>query len=373
MSAHSPGNGRPEPAAPTGSRPAVHTGEGQELKPFPVTERATASEIVGRMAETAFQGRNLGQAVHIWDAALRDRATIFFGLAGAMVPGGMREVIVYLIENRMIDVLVSTGANLYHDVYETLGFAHGQGDPEGDDMRLAHLRVVRFFDVLAPEHEFSRGERFCTEFSLTLEDDRAYTTREYFHLLGKALAPVARHEGLLTAAAKHGVPVYCPALGDSVHGLAIAEGRLRTGKRVMFDIIADLLEMAHLSLAAEASAVIYVGGGTPKNYIQQSGVAGYLFGRQRPGHSYGIQVTMDQPQWGGLSGCTFEEAQSWRKIAPDAQFVTVYSEATIALPLIVSALAESSRDAIKGRALPELDWDFAKEEAKPSATSARLP
>ena len=85
-----------------------------------------------------------------------------------------------MIENRMIDVLVSTGANLYHDVYESLGFAHGQGDPDGDDVRLANLRVVRFFDVLAPEHEFSRGERFCTEFSLTLDDDHPYTTREYF-------------------------------------------------------------------------------------------------------------------------------------------------------------------------------------------------
>ncbi len=328
------------------------------LRPFTVRAGATASDLVQRMGDTAFQARNLGQAARIWEGALRDEATIFFGLAGAMVPAGMRPLVVHLIENRMVDVIVSTGANLYHDVYETLGFPHSQGDPEGDDVRLANLRVVRFFDVLAPEHEFAVGERFCSEFSLTLEEDRPYTTREYFYLLGKTLAPVAKEEGILTAAAKHGVPIFCAAVGDSVHGLAIAEGRLRTGKRILFDIVGDLLEMAHLSLTANKSAVIYVGGGTPKNYIQQCGVAGYLFGRQRPGHSYGIQITMDQPQWGGLSGCTFDEAVSWRKIDPNAQSITLYAEATIALPLIVSALAESAKDAIESRKRPELDWDW---------------
>ncbi|HSP55682.1 MAG TPA: deoxyhypusine synthase family protein, partial [Dehalococcoidia bacterium] len=104
------------------------------LTPFPVTETATAGDLVERMADTAFQARNLGQAYRIWDAMLRDEATVFFGFAGAMVPAGMRPIVVYLIENRLIDVIVSTGANLYHDVYETLGFEHAQGDPNGDDM-----------------------------------------------------------------------------------------------------------------------------------------------------------------------------------------------------------------------------------------------
>jgi deoxyhypusine synthase len=315
------------------------------------------------MGDTAFQARNLGVATQIWEAMLRDEATVFFGLAGAMVPAGMRPLIVYLIENRLIDVIVSTGANLYHDVYESLGFDHAKGDPNGDDTRLASLRVVRFYDVLAPEHEFARGERFCTEFSLTLDEDRPYTTREYFHLLGKAMAPVAKQEGILTAAAKHGVPVFCPAFGDSVHGLAVAEGRLRTGRRIVFDLVVDVLEMVHLAMTAKKSAVIYVGGGTPKNFIQQCGVAGYLFDRDPIGHTYGIQITMDQPQWGGLSGCTFEEAVSWRKIAPDARFVTVNVEATVALPLIVSALAE--KKAHEGRRLPELDWNWEKAAAKP--------
>jgi deoxyhypusine synthase len=319
------------------------------VKPFPISERATAAQIIERMAGTSFQARNLARAVGIWARMLEDDVTIFFGLAGAMVPAGMRPVVVYLIENRLVDCIVSTGANLFHDVYETLGKPHRQGSPESDDVELGRRHINRFYDVLAPDTDFSEAEDFVTEFALTLEPERPYTTREYFALLGRALIPAAREEGILTAAAKHDVPVYTPALGDSVHGMAIAAGRVRTGQRVLFDIIGDVLETACIALNAEATGVIYIGGGTPKNFVQQAEVASYIYSRELPGHKYGIQITMDQPQWGGLSGCTFEEAQSWRKIAPDANTVTVNVEATVAFPLIVSALAEGSAETIRRR------------------------
>jgi len=327
------------------------------VRPFSISNQLSAAQIVERMAGTAFQARYLAQAVQVWDRMLRDEITIFFGLAGAMVPAGMRSVIVYLIENRLIDCLVSTGANLFHDVYETLGKPHWQGSAETDDVELGRRRINRFYDVLAPETDFSAAEEFVVNFSLSLETGRPYTTREYFYLLGRALAPVAQEEGILTAAAKHGVVVYSPALGDSVHGLAIAAGRVRAGQRVLFDIIADVLETAHIAVSAQGTGVIYLGGGTPKNFIQQAEVASYIYSRDLAGHKYAIQITMDQPQWGGLSGCTFEEAQSWRKIAPDANTVTLNVEATVALPLIVSALAEASAEAIKARRCPAISFE----------------
>jgi len=157
-------------------------------------------------------------------------------------------------------------------------------------------------------------------------------------------------------AAKAGVPIYSPAISDSVHGLAIATGRVRSGHRLVFDVIGDVLETSHIALTSKGTGVIYVGGGTPKNFIQQAEVAAYIYARELPGHKYGVQITMDQPQWGGLSGCTFEEAQSWRKIAPDADFVTLNVEATVALPLIVSALAEELPDVRSRRTLPQLDF-----------------
>jgi len=323
----------------------------------------TAAQLLDAMGGTAFQARNVAEAARIWSRMLEDDVVIMFGLAGAMVPGGMRKLVAYLIENRLIDVLVSTGANLFHDVYETLGKPHYQGSAESDDNELGRRRINRFYDVLAPEADFSAAEEFITQFSLTLDGSHAYSTREYFRLLGEALLPVAQEEGVLTAAARRGLPVYSPALGDSVHGLAIAVGRVRSARSgqkrppVLFDIIGDVLETAHIASTAPATGVIYVGGGTPKNFIQQAEVGGYIFRRELPGHKYAIQVTMDQPQWGGLSGCTFEEAQSWRKIAADATMVTVNVEATVALPLIVSALAESSAEIIAKRRPPAISFD----------------
>jgi deoxyhypusine synthase len=324
----------------------------------------TAGELLKRMGGTAFQARNLAQAAHIWSRMLEDDVVIMLGLAGAMVPAGMRKVIVYMLENRLIDCLVSTGANLFHDVYETLGKPHYQGSPESDDIELGRRRINRFYDVLAPEADFSTAEDFITHFSYTLDKSRPYTTREYSRLIGLALIPAAQEEGILTAAAKHDVPIYCPALGDSVHGLAIAQARVRRSQSgqgpeppLLFDIIRDVLETGHIAATAPATGVVYIGGGTPKNFIQQSEVAGYIFQRELAGHQYAIQITMDQPQWGGLSGCTFEEAQSWRKIASDASMVTVNVEATVALPLIVSALAENSAEIIRKRQPPVIRFE----------------
>ena len=286
--------------------------------PFPITDRATAAELSERMAGTSFQARNVAEAGRIWGRMLADPdATIFLGVAGALVPAGMRPVLAYLMERRMVDCVVSTGANLFHDLYESLGAPHWQHPPETDDVALGRLRFNRFYDVLAPEADFTAGEEFAVRFIRTLDSDRPYTTREFFGLLGQAALPAAKEEGILTQAARQGVPVYSAAIGDSMYGLALANARVRWGHMVQFDIIGDVLETTHLVTNAGKSAVIYLGGGTPKNFIQQAAAAAYIMGREGPGHSYGIQITMDQPQWGGLSGCTFEEAQSWRKIAPE--------------------------------------------------------
>jgi deoxyhypusine synthase len=328
--------------------------------PFPITDRASAAELVERMAGTSFQARHLAQAVRIWARMLGDpQATIFLGVAGALVPAGMRPVLTYLVEHRMVDCVVSTGANLFHDLYESLGAPHWQHPPETDDVALGRRRFNRFYDVLAPETDFSNAEEFVVRFIRTLDADRPYTTREFFSLLGQALLPAAKEEGILTAAARRGIPLYSAALGDSMFGLALANARTRWGHTVQFDIVGDVLETTHLTTTAEKSGVIYLGGGTPKNFIQQAAAAAYVFGREGPGHSYGIQITMDQPQWGGLSGCTFEEAQSWRKIAPEADFVTVNVEATVALPLIVSALAESHAETIARREPPAASFEGA--------------
>lgn len=334
----------------------AHDGRKRYLKravsPVRIEPSATVSEIIEGMGETAFQGKNLSLAVRVWEEMLKGKTTVFFGLAGAMVPAGMREVVVHLIRNRYIDCLVSTGANLFHDIHETLGYYHWQGHPHIDDRILRDEGIDRIYDVFALEHEFNSVDRYLYEFSLALEG-RPYTTREFLRLLGKDLSKRRRVEGILTSAYRAGVPVYCPAIGDSSIGIALA---LRDGKEnFLFDVIGDVKETAHLASRAKASGVVFIGGGTPKNFIQQTEVTACLMGKRAPGHRYAIQITADAQHWGGLSGCTFEEAQSWGKIARKSRRVTVNCDSTIALPLIASALSQKMRG-VK-RVLPDLSLD----------------
>lgn len=306
----------------------------------PKVEKHSLSSLVQAMGNTAFQGRNVARTVEIWKNMLKDNTSILFGLAGAMVPAGMRKLIVYLIENRLIDCLVSTGANLFHDCHEILGRHHWQGSQLACDTELRKEMIDRIYDVFASDLEFQETDKFISRFSAQLPKDKAYSTRYFFYLLGKELARVSLEEGILTAAAKANVPIYCPALGDSSIGIAIAESRMKGTEQIQFDIIQDVIETAHIVSKAKASGVIYVGGGTPKNFIQQTEVTVCLSGHPAEGHKYAIQITTDAPHWGGLSGCTFEEAQSWGKISSQAKQVSLFADATIVLPLIINALVE---------------------------------
>ena len=307
--------------------------------PFQVDGSLNAGQLLERMSKTSFQGRNLGAAFSIWKQMVEDKAFIFFGLAGAMVPAGMRRVIVFLLHNGLIDCLVSTGANLFHDCHETLGRKHFQGSAAVDDEELREHQVDRIYDTFASDLEFQQTDRFISKFAAGLSPDHPYTTREFLHLLGQRLSEESGEEGILTAASKAGVPIYCPAIGDSSIAIALAVDD-SDRPAVQFDVIADVRETADLAAKASSTGVIYVGGGTPKNFIQQTEVTAALRGDEVSGHRYAVQITTDAPHWGGLSGCTFSEAQSWGKISAGARKVSVHCDATIALPLLASALAD---------------------------------
>ncbi len=324
-----------------------------KVEPFEIEIEAGAGRLLEKMGRTGFQAKSLSLGVDIWQAMLLDRTTIFLGLAGAMVPAGMRKVISFLIKNRYIDCLVSTGANLFHDIHETRGRFHWQGHHRVDDVRLREEGIDRIYDVFALEDEFIESDRYIYSFSKTLNRERPYTTREFLYLIGKKLSEEYDEEGILTSAYKARVPIYCPAIGDSSIGIALA---MEEGCNILFDTVEDVRESAKIVIEADKTGVIYIGGGTPKNFIQQTEVTAGMLGDSVEGHEYAIQVTMDSPHWGGLSGCTFEEAQSWGKISREARRVMIYCDSTIALPLIVSALAERTGDGIKRQGLPALDF-----------------
>jgi deoxyhypusine synthase len=259
-----------------------------------------------------------------------------------MVPAGMRRLVVYLIKNRLIDCLVSTGANFFHDIHETLGRFHFQCSPSVDDVALQQSLIDRMYDTLADEEEFREEDAFIGRFAAGLDQSRPYTTREFLNLLGKELSKRSKEDGIVSAAYKAGIPLYCPAIGDSSIGIGIAENRYLGKNQFTFDVIGDVLETARLASDSPSSGVIYFGGGTPKNFVQQSEVTATFIRESTEGHKYAVQVITDAAHWGGLSGCTFEEAQSWGKIAPDAGMATVHCDSTIAMPILVTALSENA-------------------------------
>lgn len=324
------------------------------VNPIDIKADTDVDDLVKQFAGISFQARNLGTAVDIWEKMLDVDTLIFFGLAGAMVPAGMRGVVSFLIKNRFVDCVVSTGANLFHDCHETLGYAHWRGSHHVDDVALKQENVDRIYDTFASEVEFRRTDDFITAFGKEIPQNEAMTTREFLTALGKKLAEVTDTDGILTSAYRAGIPIYCPGLADSSIGIALAAGKYSGQSSVLFDIIGDVIETAHIAASAP-TGVVYVGGGVPKNFIQQTEVTALLTGRGTTGHKYAIQIITDPPHWGGLSGCTFEEAQSWGKIAPEASKTTVYSDATIALPIICSALATRRKDNLTRRRLPKFD------------------
>jgi deoxyhypusine synthase len=300
------------------------------------------------MEKISFQGRNLGTARRIWERMLEDDCTIFLGLAGALSAGGMRLLVARLIEHRYIDVLVSTGANLYHDLHETRGRRHYIGSPRENDAVLQSDRIDRVYDTYANEQEFIENDEWIAEFALTLER-RSCTSREFLYHLGRHLWSTTERDGILTAAYRAGVPIFCPAIADSSIGMGLSQARHRDATAGHIDVIGDVIESANIVIRRPRTASVVLGGGTPKNFINQASVQAEFFDDRVGGHRYALQVVTDVPHFGGASGASLEEAQSWGKLAADAEQVTVHADVTIALPLLVSALARSARGTLSAR------------------------
>lgn len=330
-------------------------------EPIEVWPEKGIGELTEEMLMTGFQGRKLAEVVQVWTNMIRKKKiVIWLGLSGALVPAGMRKIISHLIKRRMIDVLVSTGANLYHDAVESLGVYHYVGTHNIDDAKLREHKVDRIYDVYGNEKKFYEIDNIIRdEFSQTLKDYYPYSSREVLYLLGKFLSKRAKDKNsILISAYKYKVPIFCPALGDSSIGFSMMFAnraqnnkryRIRTingkpvkikVKKIVVDMMKDVHESSKITEKAITTGVIYLGGGTPKNYIQQTSVISGYQTRHDKSHSFAAQITTDLPEWGGLSGCTFEEAQSWGKIKPNAKMAICHCDSTIGLPIVVHALED---------------------------------
>lgn len=312
----------------------------KKLKSIEVKKGKSISQLLQEMVETGFQGRKLGEVVEVWKEMLNDSGlTIFMGFASSMSTTGQWKVIRWLIENRFIDVLVSTGANISEDILEAMGFSYWQGSHLVDDRELYKHRIDRFYDVFADEMEYRKMEALIGEFTETLNPDYIYSSREYLYLFGKFLNEKGVNS-IVASAYRSNVPVFSPGLVDSGYGIANIILRFKKGKKIVLDQMKDFEEIVKIGAESKETGVIYIGGGVPKDFVQLIAVAlEFVKDKDHP-HKYAIQITTDNPHWGGLSGATFEEAISWGKESPAGRNVACYCDATIALPLVAHALAE---------------------------------
>ena len=325
-----------------------------------VRPRRSVAELLELMGRTGFQGRSLARVVEVYEKMLRAEDTaILFGYAGSLSTTGQWKIVNWLLEMGFIDVLVSTGANISEDIVEAMGRSYWQCSPESDDVELFAQGYNRYYDVVGKESDYMEMTELIAEFIMGLDEGYNYSSREFLYLFGKWLA--ARGiMSIVAVAAQHDVPVFCPAIADSPYGDAALIAKSR-GFALTVDAMKDYVEFMSLARHVEDTAVVYVGGGVPKDFIQLFAVTSELLYEERvipdrkPGisnrkgvenietyypHRYAIQITTDSPQWGGLSGCTFREAVSWGKEDPDGDMVQCYCDATIALPLVAHALAE---------------------------------
>jgi deoxyhypusine synthase len=319
--------------------------------------RKSVSALLDEMSQTGFQGKKLGEVANIWAEMARQKGlTVFLGLTGSLSTTGQWKIIRWLVENRYVDVVVSTGANISEDILEALGYHYYQGTWLADDEELLKLKIDRFYDVYADEMQYRKLENTIYKFGATLEDGGVYSTREFLYRFGAFLDKKGINS-IVAAAYRAKVPMYSPGLIDSGYGVALSLLKRQKGKMIRLDQTKDMEELAQIAERTKRTGVVYLGGGVPKDTIQLSTIIKSLAqgGEEETPHEYAIQITADSPQWGGLSGCTLEEAISWGKISSQAKKATLYADITLALPIVAHALNEKVR---KRSYPPDLGWVF---------------
>ncbi len=297
--------------------------------------------MIDAMKNMAFQARNLNRAAEIFDLMQKDKeCTVFLTLAGSLISAGLKQVIVDLVKNNMIDAIVSTGANIVdQDYFEALGFRHYKGSPFQNDAELRNLGIDRIYDTYIDEDELRICDETIGEIANSL-DPKPYSSREFIIEMGKFLDKndkykSSREDSIVYQCYKKGVPIFVPAFSDCSAGFGLVHHQWNhPEKQVSIDSARDFLEITKIKINNKVTGIFMIGGGVPKNFVQDIVVAAEVLEFDVPMHKYAIQITVADERDGALSGSTLKEASSWGKV--DTTFEQmVYSEATIAMPLIV--------------------------------------
>jgi len=300
-------------------------------------KRHNVVNLIEDFASMAFQARNLYRACTIYDQMLKDRdCSVILTLAGSIFSAGLKEVVVDMIENDMVDAIVSTGALIVdQDFFEALGFKHYVGSPQVDDDELQKLHIDRIYDTFIDEDEL----RICDETVARIADSlepRPYSSREFIIEMGRYLQEKgSKARSVVLSAYKKGVPIFVPAFSDCSAGFGLIAHQNRKEEHVSIDSAKDFLELTRLKLLAKETGLVMVGGGVPKNFAQDVVVAADILTSNAKIHKYAIQLTVADERDGALSGSTLKEAHSWGKVDVGREQM-VFGEASITFPLLVA-------------------------------------
>ncbi len=292
-------------------------------------------EAYGRMS---FSARDLARAADIFNMTLVDkRASSWLTIAGSTSAAGCMQVYVDMVKNRMVDVIVATGASIVDmDFFEALGFKHYRGTPFIDDRLLRSLYIDRIYDTFIDEEDLQNCDKTIAKIADGL-DPRPYSSREFIREMGRFLTKHAKKkDSLVQVAFEAEVPIFCPAFSDSSAGLGLAYHQWhRPERHISIDSVKDFLELTKIKMASGESGLLMIGGGVPKNFAQDTVVGAEVLGRDVPVHKYAVQITVADVRDGACSSSTLKEASSWGKVSTVHEQM-VFAEATMALPLLAA-------------------------------------
>ena len=297
-----------------------------------------ARKIIDGMGKMSFTSRDTARAAGIFNEMLADKdCSIFLTLAGSTSAGGCMNLYADLVKNNMIDAIVATGASIIDmDFFEALGFKHYQGSQFQDDNELRKNYIDRIYDTYIDEEELQACDQAICDVANKMEP-KSYTSREFIKELGKYLKTNAKKKGsLIEAAYDNDVPIFCPAFTDSSAGFGLVMHQEQNpDKHLTIDSVREFRELTEIKLQSKQSGLLMIGGGVPKNFVQDTVVCAELLGKQVDMHKYAIQITVADSRDGACSSSTLKEASSWGKVDITKEQM-VFAEATSVLPLIAS-------------------------------------
>ncbi|WP_025898408.1 1,9-bis(guanidino)-5-aza-nonane synthase [Sneathiella glossodoripedis] len=319
-----------------------------------------ARPIVNAMDKMSFTSRDVARATKILNMALEDKeCSLILTLAGSTSAGGCMHVYRDMVANGMVDAIVATGASIVDmDFFEALGFKHYQGSSTEDDGHLRDLYIDRIYDTYIDEEELQKCDEITKQIADGLER-RPYSSREYIWEMGKWLKDNAVKKGsLIETCYDHNVPIFVPAFSDCSAGFGLVKHQVENpGNYMSIDSVADFRELTDIKIKAGRTGLFMIGGGVPKNFVQDTVVCAEILGIEAEMHKYAVQITVADVRDGACSSSTLKEASSWGKVET-AWEQMVYAEATTVVPLIASSLYHDGK--WKGRAKREFAKLFEK-------------